>query len=143
MVPALQAMTDHPVITDAIHFLPASFTVAEAERLIEGAGDGRDRFVGAWRAGDPGMVAVVGTHLRGDGEVEIGYWVRADCHGQGYASEAVAAVLVMLRDRFPGRRVIAECKPENTASWQLLGKLGFRPTGDAGLRPDRQHLVLG
>lgn len=139
---ALQAMTDHPVITDAIHFLPAPFTVTDAQRLIEGAGNGRDRFIGAWRAGDSNMVAVVGTHLRGAGEVEVGYWVRADCHGQGYATEVVAAVLAMLQDRFPDRRIIAECKHENTASWQVLSKLGFHPTDDAGRRPGRRHLVL-
>ena len=140
---ALQAMTDHPLITDAIHFLPVPFTVADAERLITGAGDGRDRFIGAWRTGDPGMVAVVGTHLRGDDEVEVGYWVRADCHGRGYATEAVAAAIATLRDRFPKRRIIAECRPENNASWHVLDKLGFRPTGEAGRRPGRRHLVLG
>ena len=135
---ALQAMTDHRLITDAIHFLPAPFTVADAERLIEGAGNGCDRFLGAWRAGDPGMVGVVGAHLREGGEVD--YWIRADCHGQGYATEAVEAVLHL---RFPERRIIAECEPENAASWHLLSKLGFRPNGEAGRRPGRRHLVLG
>ena len=140
---ALRVITDHPAVTGAINFLPSPFTLVDATRLIVGADDGRDRFLGAWRRENHESVAVVGTHLRGEREIEIAYWVGADHHGQGYATEAVSTVLAILRERLPARRLMAECRPENRASWHLLGKLGFRPSGDAGRRPGRRHLVTG
>ena len=137
----VQQMTDHPVITDLIHFLPQPFTIADAARMIRGAGDGRDCFVGAWcRNGE--LVAIVGTHLHGEHEVEIGYWVRADRHGQGYATEAASAIVGALRQAFPHRQVVAECRAENSASWHVLEKLGFRASGEKGQRPGRLRLIL-
>jgi RimJ/RimL family protein N-acetyltransferase len=140
---ALQRITDHPAITGAIHFLSAPFTVSDAQRLIIGRQDGRDCFIGAWRVETGEMAAVIGSHLHGDSEVEIGYWVRASLHGKGFATEAVSAVLSALRRKFPHRQIIAECRTENIASWRLLEKLGFHAAGEAGRRPGRQRLALG
>jgi [ribosomal protein S5]-alanine N-acetyltransferase len=139
---ALQTVTDHAAITDFVHFLPQPFTVSDAEHLILGKQDGRDRFLGAWLRGTEELVAVVGTHLHGANEVEIGYWVRPSHHRQGVANEAVRAVLAGLCGTFPDRQVVAECRPENAASWHLLERLGFRPAGENGRRPGRQRLVL-
>ena len=55
------------------------------------------------------MLAVVGAHLRGPGTIEIGYWIGGAARGRGYGTEAVAGVLVALRQRFPKRGVLAEC----------------------------------
>ena len=75
-------------------------------------------------------------------EAEIGYWIGVAFHGRGYASEAVQAVLEELRRYSPERRIIAECRPGNLASWRVLTKLGFRPTGEDGLRPGRRLLSM-
>ena len=138
----LQHIADHPAVTGAIHFLPARFTVSDAERLIVGKQDGRDCFIGAWRIETGEMTAVIGTHLHGEAEVEIGYWVRPSLHGKGFATEAVTGVLSALRRTFPHRQIVAECRRENIASWRLLEKLGFRAAGEAGRRPGRQRLAL-
>ena len=138
----LQRMTDHPAITGAIHFLSAPFTVSDARLLIVGRQDGRDCFIGAWRMETGEMTAVIGTHLHGDTEVETGYWVRASLHGNGFATKAVGAVLSALHRKFPHRKIIAECRAENIASWRLLEKLGFRAAGEPGRRPGRQRLAL-
>lgn len=132
----LRQITDHPAVTGAIHFLSAPFTVSDAKRLIIGRQDGRDCFIGAWRTETGEMTAVIGTHLHGDTEVEIGYWVRPSLHGKGFATEAVTAVLSALHRAFPHRQLVAECRPENIASWHLLEKLGFRAAGEAGRRPE-------
>lgn len=134
-------MTDHPTVTSLVHFLPQPFTEADAVRLIRGAGDGRDCFFGGW-CRDGKLAAVVGTHLRREDEVEIGYWVHADLHGQGYATEAASALLGQLRQAFPRRRIVAECRAENSASWHVLEKLGFRSPGEEGQRPGRLRLIL-
>ena len=88
------------------------------------------------------MIGVVGTHLRGEGAIEIGYWIGGGARGQGFGAEAVSAILDLLRSRFPRRVVMAECRPGNIASWGLLHKLGFRETGSDGHRPGRRQLVL-
>jgi RimJ/RimL family protein N-acetyltransferase len=144
--PAVRALTDDPAITAAVDFLPTPFTLQDAEDLIRSGARGRDCFLGAWtRDGAPdsagrALVGVFGTHLRGAGTIEIGYWVGGAARGRGYAYEAVSAILGLLGGRFPARVVVAECRPANVASWGLLEKLGFRDTGEEGHRPGRRLL---
>lgn len=134
---AVRALTDDPAITGAVNFLPEPFTLQDARRLIGPAKVTNDCFLGAKRT-DASLVAIVGLHLRGEKAVEIGYWVGGAARGQGYGSEAVAGAVELLRKRFPHRFLIAECRPENTASVGLLRKVGFRDTGDEGHRPGRR-----
>jgi RimJ/RimL family protein N-acetyltransferase len=142
--PALHRLTDDPAIVGAIDFLPDPFTLTDAEGLIAGGRHGRDRFLGAWMR-EPGaapLAGVVGAHLRGEGAIEIGYWIGGAARGRGFGAEAVGGVLALLRRRFPRRAILAECRPGNVASWGLLHKLGFRDTGSEGHRPGRRQLVL-
>ena len=60
---------------------------------------------------------------------ELGYIMSPRYQRQGYGSEAV---LALLRSGFAAagiHRVVAHCNPENTASWKLLEKIGFRREG--------------
>ncbi len=145
---ALRDLTDDPAITGAVDFLADPFTLADAEALIASARHGRDRFLGAWTrapdspAGEAALVGVVGTHLRGEGAVEIGYWIGGAARGRGFGTEAVSAIVDQVRRRFPRRAIVAECRPGNVASWGLLHKLGFRETGSEGHRPGRRQLVF-
>ncbi|MCJ2054411.1 GNAT family N-acetyltransferase [Methylobacterium sp. J-070] len=149
----LRQLTDDPAITAAVDFLPAPFTLQDAEDLIRSGARGQDRFLGAWMrtgglgAGKPApeppareLVGVVGTHLRGVGVIEIGYWIGGAARGRGFAFEAVSAIIGSLGARFPARTIVAECRPANVASWGLLQKLGFRDTGEDGHRPGRRLL---
>ena len=139
---AFRMMTDHPAITAAVHFLASPVTLATAEGLIAGDGDGRDCFWGVWRQGGADLLGTIGTHLRGTAEIEIGYWFALASQGQGIATEAAGAILAALRDACPDRMIYAECRPENEASWRLLQRLGFHHDGPAGARPGRARLVL-
>lgn len=142
--PALQRLTDDPAITAMVHFLASPFTLADALALIGRFSTGRDRLMGVFgRAADleDGLIGAVGVHLHGDEAIEIGYWIARAMHGRGVAAEAARGVLGWLAADWPERQVIAECRRENIASWRLLEKLGFRPTGAAGARPGRQLLV--
>lgn len=148
---AVRRLTDDAAITAAVDFLPAPFTLQDAQDLIRSGARGQDCFLGAWiretgTADAPAefaardLVGVVGTHLRGAGVIEIGYWIGGAARGRGFAYEAVAAIIDLLRARFPGRTIVAECRPANVASWGLLEKLGFRDTGEEGHRPGRRLL---
>jgi RimJ/RimL family protein N-acetyltransferase len=136
----LRALTDDPAITGTISFLQETFTMADAQALIALNGNGRDLFRGCRRKDGGTLIGVVGSHHHGTDTIEIGYWIGTQFHRQGYASEAAEAVLDQVRAEHPGATIIAECRPDNRASWRILEKLGFRATGEAGERPGRVRL---
>jgi RimJ/RimL family protein N-acetyltransferase len=72
------------------------------------------------------MLGGVGLHPRiGPNSLEIGYWLRADATGKGYATEATDA-LTRLALRQPGvERVEIRCDPKNVASAAIPRRLGF------------------
>lgn len=58
--------------------------------------------------------------------VEIGYWLRADATGRGYATEATAAILAVAV-ALPGIACVEiRCDPRNAPSVAIPRRLGFR-----------------
>lgn len=64
-------------------------------------------------------------------EVEIGWWLRPEAWGQGFATEGATA----LRDEAFGRagldRIIGRFRPENVASGRIMQRLGMTHDRDA------------
>ncbi len=80
--------------------------------------------------------------LGADGVVEIGYGIREEHQGRGYATEAVeAAVLWALRDPRVSA-VEAEAEESNLASIRVLEKCGFVPNGTLGEEGPRYTLKI-
>jgi len=73
-------------------------------------------------AGDCGL-----TPQRVDGvdEIEVGYHIRADLQGNGYATEAAAACRDFARDVLGVRRLIAIIDPANAPSQRVAVKIGL------------------
>jgi RimJ/RimL family protein N-acetyltransferase len=134
----LRRITDDPAIIEAISFLRAPFTLDDARPLIALNENGRDLFRGIRRRDDKLLAGLIGSHERATGAVEIGYWIGTAFQRQGYAFEAAAGLVATLT----APRIVAECRPENRASWRVLERLGFRPTGAPGLRAGRVELEL-
>ncbi len=67
-----------------------------------------------------------------DGSVEIGYGIIETHRGQGYATEAVNAVVTWAFQQPGIIRVEAETEPDNQASQRVLEKCGFIPAGIDG-----------
>lgn len=66
-------------------------------------------------------------HLdRANGNVEIGWVIRPDVSGQGYATEAVRALLDAAFRILGVRRVVARIDAENQASARLAERVGMR-----------------
>ena len=59
------------------------------------------------------------------GMMEVGWRLREDAWGHGYAREAAAATLDLAFDRFGADEVIALTVKGNTASWGLMLRLGM------------------
>jgi len=74
-------------------------------------------FCGLKRADAPGSSVA--------GEIEIGWRLRRDAWGQGYAREAATASLVGAFGRFGADAVYALTIEENEASWGLMKRLGM------------------
>jgi RimJ/RimL family protein N-acetyltransferase len=75
--------------------------------------------------------AVGGIGFKGQPEggcVEIGYGLAPSARGQGYAAEAVVALLAMAVDH-GASRVIADTALDNIASQRTLTRAGFRLLG--------------
>ncbi len=60
---------------------------------------------------------------------ELGYAVRRDDWGRGYASEAAALMIQFGFDTLRLHRIQAACGPDNYASQRLLARLQFVPEG--------------
>lgn len=76
-------------------------------------------FCGLKRANAPGADAIAG-------EVEIGWRLRQEAWGQGYAKEAAIASLDLAFDRFDAPRVVAVTAVRNEPSQGLMKRLGMR-----------------
>jgi RimJ/RimL family protein N-acetyltransferase len=59
------------------------------------------------------------------GMMEVGWRLREDAWGRGYAKEAAAASLDIAFDRFASDEVVALTLEGNTASWGLMLRLGM------------------
>ncbi|MEE9435011.1 MAG: GNAT family N-acetyltransferase [Sphingorhabdus sp.] len=64
------------------------------------------------------------------GDFEIGWILREDCWGKGYASEAAAASLNHAFARLSAPHVTALTSESNAASWRMMEKLGMERRRD-------------
>ena len=81
------------------------------------------------RARDAAVIGGIGINsLDPPGLVEMGYWIVRRHWGQGYATEAGAAMLAIAR-ALGHAEVRARHYLDNPASGRVLRKLGFEPTG--------------
>jgi RimJ/RimL family protein N-acetyltransferase len=90
------------------------FTFWAVERKSDGALLG---FCGLKIADDPDSPV--------EGEYEIGWRLREDAWGMGYAKEAAAASLDFAFDRLGAERVVALTVEGNAPSWGLMLRLGM------------------
>ena len=57
---------------------------------------------------------------------ELGYIMSPSFQRQGYGAEAAAALVSHAFQAGPIHRIVANCNPQNIASWKLLERIGFR-----------------
>ncbi|MGX7896130.1 GNAT family N-acetyltransferase [Tsuneonella sp. HG222] len=56
---------------------------------------------------------------------EIGWTLRADAWGQGFATEAARAMLVQAFEKFGHRAVVSQTSEANRGSWRVMERLGM------------------
>lgn len=73
------------------------------------------------------LIGDIGIHfLEDDAQVELGYTIAPAFQGQGYAIEAVRAVIHYLFSGLNKHRIIASVDPNNIRSIKLIDGLGIR-----------------
>ena len=128
-VDALQAVLGDPV---AMQYYPAPFDRQGVEAWIT---KNRDRYqrdgYGLWAMllkdtgeliGDCGCTV---QEVEGRNEVEVGYHVRRDLWGKGYATEAARACMEYAFAKLGAERVISMIRPENVPSKRVAEKNGL------------------
>lgn len=77
----------------------------------------------------PCLLGSISLHLhrrRSGTEGTLGYWLGKPFWGQGYMTEAAAALLVFGFEQLALTSVAADCQPGNRASARVLSKLGLQ-----------------
>jgi RimJ/RimL family protein N-acetyltransferase len=81
--------------------------------------------------GDCGLTP---QEIEGTTDIEVGYHVRADLQGHGYATEAAVACRDYARDVLSAKRLIAIIDPDNIPSQRVAQKIGLSHERDATSR---------
>ncbi|GGO27285.1 GNAT family N-acetyltransferase [Deinococcus humi] len=101
---------------------------------------GSDRFVG-----EVGLGHFKRDVLAGHPELaalpEAGWVLLPWAHGQGYAHEAVKAVLDWRDEHLPGHQTFCLIQPDNAPSLRLAAKVGFVECGSVGEDVDQVRLL--
>ena len=71
-----------------------------------------------------------------EGQPEMGWFFAGHAHGNGYASEAVAAALEWADESLAGQEIAAIIDPDNAASIRVAEKAGFRLDGEGTYKDD-------
>lgn len=85
------------------------------------------------------LVGAVGYVPNDDGSAEIGYWIGRPWWGQGFASEAAAALVRYCFAKAGFKRLTCCHFDDNAASARVIQKLGFRPNGDSSAWSDARQ----
>jgi RimJ/RimL family protein N-acetyltransferase len=87
---------------------------------------GKDFVFGILARDERRVLGGTGLHIRTEEPArEIGYWIRADAEGQGYVTEAVAALTRVGFELEGLERIDIRCDPDNRRSAAVARRLGY------------------
>lgn len=146
--PDFAAMCADPEI---MRLLGSPQTRSESDAAIDGRIESQRRhgfcFWAVERRSDRALLGLCGLKVApaGDipiaGDIEVGWRLRRDAWGQGYAREAAAASLAWGFAELSLPRIVAITTPGNIRSWGLMERLGM--TRRADLDFDHPEVKVG
>jgi RimJ/RimL family protein N-acetyltransferase len=108
--------------------IPHPYKIADAESFIAGAAKaGEAAFLITLR--DKTVIGACGLVFRDEETPELGFWLGVDHWGQGYATEALHAVIDYAFADMGHEALQAGARVTNPASRRVLEKCGFQWTG--------------
>jgi len=132
---SIALLANNRKIAEMTALLPHPYGIEDATQWITSL----PAETGNWNFGifakDSGkLVGVCGYGKRQDRGPEIGYWIGEPFWGQGYATEAMRAVIDHLFTTTTLDEIAAGCRVTNVVSRRVLEKCGFQWTGAALFR---------
>ena len=101
-----------------------------AEMLARLIDHNRRRGFGFWAVTLPDTEELIGmaglAELDTSGDIELGYRLRRDCWGRGYATEAASAWVGKGFGHLQLARIVAVVEPDNVISKRILERVGMR-----------------
>jgi RimJ/RimL family protein N-acetyltransferase len=127
-----------PTVMDKVGGVQPPEKVAEAFAKMAADGDGELSFYLLALKEDGTLVGKAGlsrieTEVAPDelrGAVQVGWTLRADCWGKGYAREAGAAALAIAFERLRLPQVYSQTSERNVPSWRVMERLGMMRRAD-------------
>lgn len=116
---------------EVMRYLEPPFTREQTENFLKTAGLVENPLIYAVEDAKNRFVGYAIYHRYDDEFDELGWVLRRDRWGQGYASELTAAMVSDVRRR--GRRALIECSPDQTATRVIAEKCGFVLRSDSPL----------
>jgi len=131
--PALLRHADNPNIArNLTDVFPSPYNEAAADQWLEARSDDSAPAQFFAIEVDGEAAGGIGIHTRSDvlaDTAELGYWLSESYWGQGYASEALKAIVAYAFQTFNYHRLEAYHFGWNPASGRVLEKAGFRLEG--------------
>lgn len=127
--PLIQPLANNWEVAKQTADLPFPYGQIEAHNLIEtaerSAAEGKEQVFSIIRRTDDTLIGLIGLIID-VAPVEVGYWLGQSYWGQGYVSEALAAVQDYARETLCVRKLAAVVFDDNLVSIRVLTKRGFR-----------------
>ena len=127
-VPDLVRLADNKAIADRLARLPHPYTRADAIGFVEifaQRGDERPYAITL----NERLIGIVGFTFIEGRPPELGYWLGEPFWGQGYMTEAAKALIEAAHRTRHFEWIAARAFADNTASLNVLQKLGFKRLG--------------
>ncbi|MGA7488034.1 MAG: GNAT family N-acetyltransferase [Xanthobacteraceae bacterium] len=125
---AIAMLADDRRVAENTLRIPHPYRLADAESFIATANGAGDERVFAITDGAAVLGACGIAGLDGE-QPEVGYWLGVAFWGQGYATEAVRAVIDHAFGELGCERLTGGARVSNPASRRVLEKCGFQWTG--------------
>jgi len=123
---AIASLANDRRIAENTARIPHPYGLADAEEFIAFAGTSEAETVFAIALKRGRLIGTCGLSRQRGGKVEIGYWLGVPFWGEGYATEAVRALIDHAFEDLAFERIEAGARVSNPASRRVLEKCGFQ-----------------
>jgi RimJ/RimL family protein N-acetyltransferase len=119
-----------PEITRWLDRIPQPYMLGNALAYVRGEvpAAGEDTFA-ITDAATGSVLGSIGSSRPEDGVREVGYWLRADARGHGFAARGLALIVAWAFEQPELARVQLRADPENLASCRVAERAGFTREG--------------
>ena len=120
----------HEILSDSevMRYIEAPFSAEQTRAFLRENGLSRPpRIFAVIRKSDGALIGQLILHPWDEAATELGWILRRDCWGRGYAGELTEAIIAEA-----DRDLVIECSPAQSATRHIAEKHGFRPCGESG-----------